>query len=341
MALIPVVIMACRTEEVPSSGRSGMETAQAGNGSVQEGFARADDGVRLYYRVIGDGPQVVVVPVGFYLESLLAPLATPERRLVFYDPRGRGRSDGVDPARVSLDHQIADVEAVRRALEIEQMALIGWSGLGMEMAVYTIRHPERVTRLVQVGPVPPRQTPWAEQGYATRARRYDAEAVRRLNERSDAGDFETDPAGHCRALNDVVLPALVATSSRYNRIPDVCVHQNEWPVNTGPLFEALLGSFGDYDWRDALESVTVPRLVVHGEEEAFPLEGSREWVRGFQNARLLVIPDARHFPFVDRPDLFFPAVDRFLRGDWPPEAEVVGFSAGVGDPGAGSAAGRR
>jgi pimeloyl-ACP methyl ester carboxylesterase len=323
-AFVSAVILGCRSEEVPSPGEPGGETAQAGSRSVQEGFAPADDGVRLYYRVIGDGPQAVVIPVGFYLEPLFAPLATPERRLVFYDPRGRGRSDAVDPARVSLDHQIADVEAVRRALGIEQMALIGWSGLGMEMAVYAMRHPERVTRLVQVAPVPPRQTPWAEQGYAARARRYDGEAVRRFDERLDAGDFETDPAGHCRALNNVVLPALLATPSRYNRIPDVCVHENEWPVNTGPLFEALLGSFGDYDWRNSLESVTVPRLVVHGEEEAFPLEGSREWVRGFQNARLLVIPNARHFPFVDRPDLFFPAIDRFLRGDWPPEAEVVG-----------------
>jgi pimeloyl-ACP methyl ester carboxylesterase len=35
------------------------------------------------------------------------------------------------------------------------MALLGWSGLGMEMAVYTIRYPQHVSRLIQVSAVPP------------------------------------------------------------------------------------------------------------------------------------------------------------------------------------------
>lgn len=290
---------------------------------IAEGYATANDGTRLFYRIVGDGPQTVVIPVGFYLEDALARLADDDRRLVFYDPRGRGRSDAVDPIRVSLDHQVSDVEVIRRALGIERMALIGWSGLGMEMAVYAMRHPERVTRLVQVAPVPPRNSPYAEQGYTTRSSRYDEELVRRFTKRRDAGEFEDDPAAHCRALNAVTTPALLADTSKLDEVPDVCVHENEWPVNTGPLFEALLGSFGDYDWRDELRALTVPRLVVHGDEEAFPLEGSREWVRGYENARLLVLRRARHFLFLDRPDVFFPAVERFLDGQWPESAKQL------------------
>lgn len=104
------------------------------------------------------------------------------------------------------------------------------------------------------------------------------------------------------------------------RLPDAREHENGWPVNTGPLFEASLRSFGDYDWREELASLDVPRLVIHGEDEAFPLEGSREWVRGHAKARLLLVPGARHLPFVDRPDVFFPAVESFLSGKWPQAA---------------------
>lgn len=312
LALIPA-LAGCTLPGQPRRAR--------GDAVARSGFAVADDGTHLFYRVVGDGPQAVLVPVGCYLEPLLARLATPARRLVFYDPRGRCRSDAVAPAQVSLDHQIGDVEAIRRTLGLETMAIVGWSGPGMEMAVYAMRHPDRVTRLVQVDPVPPRQTPWAEQGYATRTGRLDHDAVQRLRERVDAGDFAEDPATHCRTQNDIILPALLANPSRVGQIPDVCQYENEWPENTGPLFAALLASFGDYDWRGRLPSLTMPRLVIHGDEEAFPLEGSREWVRGAPNARLLIIPGARHFVFLDRPDLFFPAVDRFLDGGWPEAAE--------------------
>lgn len=306
--------------EDPNEGSAGPTALPQ---QAAEGFVTADDGTRLHYRILGDGLQDVVIPVGFYLEPFLDRLASPDRRLIFYDPRSRGRSDRVDPSRVSLDHQLSDLEALRRELGIERMALIGWSGLGMEMAVYAMRHPERVTRLVQVAPVPPRQTPHAEVGYATRASRYDTAAVRRLAASREAGAFDDDPASYCRALNAVFLPALVSDPSRLERLPDVCVHENEWPVNTGPLFEALLGSFGDWDWREELNGIDMPRLVIHGDEEAFPLEGSREWVRGHRNARLLVLPAARHFPFVDRPAAFFSAVNRFLDGEWPAEARAL------------------
>jgi hypothetical protein len=37
----------------------------------------------------------------------------------------------------------------------------------------------------------------------------------------------------------------------------------------------------------------------------------------------LVIPEAGHLPFVEKPDLFFPAVDAFLKGNWPDGAEEI------------------
>ncbi|MGH7566991.1 MAG: alpha/beta fold hydrolase, partial [Gemmatimonadota bacterium] len=122
--------------------------------SIEEGYAVMDDGTRLYYEIVGEGEPVVVVPMAMYLTEALAPLAE-GRRIVFYDPRNRGKSDAADLTTVSLDRQLLDLDQLRAGLGIEKMALIGWSGLGMEMAAYTVRHPERVTRLVQVAAVPP------------------------------------------------------------------------------------------------------------------------------------------------------------------------------------------
>src|SRR5690242_8008307 len=63
-------------------------------------------GVSLHYRVIGSGPDTVIVLHGgpglqsSYLLSVLDPLAR-DRTLIYYDQRGRGQSDLVDSSALS------------------------------------------------------------------------------------------------------------------------------------------------------------------------------------------------------------------------------------------------
>lgn len=306
-------------------GRADTDSQRAAGSALpsDSGFVAMDDGVRLYYRTIGDGPLDVVIPVGFYLEDALRPLASVERRLVFYDPRARGRSDAGDRSRVTLDRQLADLDAIRRGLDIDSMVLIGWSGLGMEMAVYTLRHPERVIGLVQVAPVAARDEPHNARAYAARAERTDTAALRSVRERAREGGFDDDPGAYCRALWQITGPVNFADPSFMERVPDVCHHPNEHPDSLGQLFRALLGSFAGYDWRDAVVGLPVRRLVIHGAADAFPLEGSREWVPVASDAHLLVLERAGHFPFLERADAFFPAVDAFLAGQWPAAVEAV------------------
>ena len=287
--------------------------------SVQSGHAAMEDGTRIYYEVVGEGEQVVVVPMAMYLSEALSPLAE-GRRIVFYDPRNRGRSDAADLATVSLDRQVRDLEALRAALRIEEMALIGWSGLGMEMAVYAIRHPERVTRLVQVSPVPPTAAMMASIG-DRRSGRVDRAAVAAVDSLAEAGAI--DSGEHCRRRRALTERANFEDPALAERVPDPCRFENEWPVNLWPYFEALLGSFGNYDWREEIGELQIPRLVIHGREDGIPVEGGRAWAAGFPAARFLEVSPAGHFPFLERPDVFFPAVGRFLDGEWPPEAIAV------------------
>lgn len=289
---------------------------------VREGFVTTADSVRLYYRVVGDGEPTVIAPLALFHVDRLDPIAR-GRRLVLYDPRGRGRSDAVDPSKVSSEHQLRDLEAIREVVGAEQVALIGWSGMGMELFVYARRHPEIVTRLVQLAPVPPRQTPYMEQMLENRRARIDIDALEELRARRDAGEFEDDPAGLCRAATRITGGANFADAAKAAERPDVCVHANEWPQNLGPYFEALLGSFGSFDWRPHLDSVTIPRLVIHGAQDPIPLEGNREWVASQPSARILIVEGAGHWPHYEQPDVVLPAIDAFLSGRWPSGSKSV------------------
>jgi proline iminopeptidase len=73
-----------------------------------------------------------------------------------------------------------------------------------------------------------------------------------------------------------------------------------------------MGSYGDWDIRAALKAVPAPTLVVHGEEESIPMDLVQEWVTSMPHATLMRVPRAAHFTYAERPDLVWPAVERFL-----------------------------
>ena len=44
---------------------------------------------------------------------------------------------------------------------------------------------------------------------------------------------------------------------------------------------------------------------------------ARKWATAMPNARLLELKGIGHFPYVEAPDAFLAAINRFLQGDWP------------------------
>jgi proline iminopeptidase len=299
------------------------EPDQAEDGA-REMLVSTEDGTRLFCRTLGTGEQTVIVPMATYHGDRFDPLAE-NFQVVLYDPRGRGRSDAVPPSKVSLDGLLMDLDAIRRAVGAEQTALIGWSSLGMELFVYALRQPGRITRLVQLAPIPPRRDPYVDQMIKDRDERSDGAALRKLEERRVAGEFENAPSELCREVNRLVWPAMFAEPSTMEEVPDVCFYPNEWPISLGPYLEVLLDSYGNYDWRPYLKSVEIPRLVIHGAKDNVPFGASREWVAGQSDARLMVVDDVGHFPHFEDPEGVLSAIDTFLSGEWPEGSEAVGL----------------
>ena len=66
-----------------------------------------------------------------------------------------------------------------------------------------------------------------------------------------------------------------------------------------------------------MNRITTPALVIHGTEDLIPLESSKEWVDTLPNARLLMIEGSGHYPHLEFPEIYYPAVDQFLKGEWP------------------------
>jgi pimeloyl-ACP methyl ester carboxylesterase len=105
--------------------------------SDDEGFIGAGEGPRLYYHVMGDGPDLVVVPAGSWVGAGFDDFRE-GRTFIFYEGRGRGGSDPVTGAsQVQPGYEEADLERVRAHFGPQRFSLIDWSANGDTVAVYT------------------------------------------------------------------------------------------------------------------------------------------------------------------------------------------------------------
>jgi pimeloyl-ACP methyl ester carboxylesterase len=114
------------------------------------GFAEVN-GTRLYYETAGRGPAVVLLHGGLNDSRLwdeqMGPLSK-RFRVVRYDLRGFGRSNA-EPVEF---WPTEDLRALLDFLKIGRATLVGLSLGGIVAADFALEHPERVGRLVLVGP---------------------------------------------------------------------------------------------------------------------------------------------------------------------------------------------
>lgn len=292
-----------------------------------EGFILVRPGLHLYTRVIGDGPEVVLVPNANWLAELLLPLAE-ERTLIFFDPRSRGRSSAVtDSRQLSLEDDVADLEMVRRFYGVDRASLIGHSYHAAMTALYALEYPRRVERLLQVCPITPRRPgEWALETPSVEELAFPP-GIPRLDELRRAGIDREDPVTYCRAwFHSFLLPAQMGdlTAAPLFPIEDVSSFPNEWPEHAlAVYFEHILPKMGSWDFRPRLAGLDLPVLVLQGDEDLVPIQASRDWAASCPDGRFLAIEGAGHHPYIERPQEFFPAAEAFLRGGWPAGAETV------------------
>ena len=299
---------------------------------VEQGFVTADDGVRLHYRKLGRGRPVAIYLHGGPGGSIynggceLAPLAR-HHAIVLYDQRGGGRSDLVsEAARLEVADHVADLDAVRRHFGARRIALIGLSWGSALATFYAAAHPENVSRLMLLGPMPIAKDPFDQQRWAAVASAAGPELMerrRRLSQEMQAANSPDEVAALCRRLQqEAPLPYSLDPARR--RSPNACDYPAEVIRNRGTVNRHTIASMGDWDFRPMLARIAVPVLILEGTQTVVPLESPRLWAQSAPHGRLLLVPDAGHEVGMDQPERVLAAARVFLGGRWPGGASRTG-----------------
>jgi proline iminopeptidase len=273
-------------------------------------FTRSIRGVQLFERRAGSGPAAVVLHGGpgadhGYLLPGFDALAT-GRTLIYYDQRGGGQSPVDRTVPVGWQEQVADLEALRETWGLDALVLAGYSWGGLLAMLYAAHHPERVSRLALVSPAPA----WRgarEMFEAEFTRRNMAPALQEERRQlRESGLRERDAAAYQRRLFELsVVP--------YFHDPALARDLTTFRV-TGRTQQEVWRSLDGYDLRPALRQLSVPALVMHGEDDPIPIAAARATAECLR-AEFHPLPRCGHVPYVERFDEFRMLLDRFLPRD--------------------------
>ncbi|ACL17218.1 proline iminopeptidase-family hydrolase [Methanosphaerula palustris] len=283
----------------------------------EEGFIQTPDG-KVWYRIVGGGSAGIPLLVlhggpGFphdYLEPLEA--LADERPVIFYDQLGCGRSDRPDdPSLWTIERYVDEVAAVREALGLKAVHLLGQSWGTMLAVAYLVR--EGPTGIVSaVLSAPYISTPrWiADQRAYLAAMTESVQEAVRVHEAS--GDFAA-PA-YQEAMTAYYQEHLCRLETRPDCLQrsmdgsSAAIYAQMW----GPSEFTVTGTLRTADLTDRLPSLTIPVLYTCGEfDEATPAT-TRFYQELTPDAGMIVLAGASHQHHLEEPEQFLAAVRRFL-----------------------------
>jgi len=292
----------------------------------QQGYVDAN-GVLIYYVEFGKGAPLVVLHGGpgadhTYFLPWLLPLAR-NHRLIFIDERGCGQSERLeDVTKYTVENMADDVEAVRVALGLGKIDLLGHSYGGVLAETYALKYQQHLNHLILNSTFA--STREMNEVLAREKAAMPPGKLKRLDEMEKAGLYgKGAPWEHDR------YPAEYETLAwgwgyfpfLYGARPDA----NYEPASNAPtnweLYREMWGSDGEFvidgnlksvEYVGRLHTIHVPTLIVVGDHDECAPGLSKEMHEKIAASKLVILPNSGHMNFEDQPRLWQQAVEGFL-----------------------------
>lgn len=215
------------------------------------------------------------------------------------------------------------MEALRLHFGLDRISILAHSYLCTAAILYAARYPDKVSRLILIGPMPPDQST----EYPPDLRSSDGvlEVFQARFAELHSRVAELASADFCQQAWALLRVLYVANAQDADRLHwAACDVPNEVGFMQ-PFMKYILPSLAALRFTaGTLANLTAPVLLIHGKlDRSSPYGAGRDWARILPNARLLTVDRAAHVPWIEAPALVDASIQLFLAGDWPPEAETV------------------
>jgi pimeloyl-ACP methyl ester carboxylesterase len=266
----------------------------------------------------GDGPPLLFIHGlgGIWQNWLLnLPVFMRTHRCIAVDLPGFGLSEELEEASIPGFARVVDKLCAE--LGIEEPVVIGNSMGGFVGAELAVRYPTRVSKLVLV----------AAAGLSTEylAREPLLAGARAFMVLTARGGLRGDSMVRRPRLRRLALQAVVRYPEKLSLPLATELVGGANAPGFIDSFEALL----TYSFRDRLERIEVPTLIVWGRNDMLvPVTDAQAYEHLIgENAHSVIFEDTGHLPMLERPSRFNDLLRSFLAGERDPETDVEGVSA--------------
>ena len=278
------------------------------------------DGVRFHYLVRGNGPLVIVQSVGWgmpgaFIWNDMGPHLEEKNTTIYFEPRGNGESSRpTDSATMTAKNMAEDLEHLRKHLGLESFpVLLGGSHAGAISLRYAERYPSRVAKLVLAstqimdGPPNTNTQDWIKKrqddpAYAT--------AVAKLLEIFGGAAPQTDE--EFGKSMDILLPWYFSNTSKAEIVRQAL-------RGTLPSIYAFQTNINDAKPENRLPHVSeagnieAKTLILLGDEDPMcSKEAAHAIGAGIRNSKLVIVPSAGHFSWIENPTVFWNEFNAFV-----------------------------
>ena len=264
-------------------------------------FVTMPDGVKLYYESTGNGKPLLFIH-GWTMSSRVwhyqVDWFAREYQVITLDLRGHGRSDNSE-GECTLISLTQDVSTFIKELRLDRLTLIGWS-LAVSLIV-RLCHSHRlpVDSLVLVDGTPcfvsredfPHGLPSPQ--------------VKKMLKRITS-NFP-------RALEEFHQMLLAPGEGKNgDKVWDLLTSESYLP--TWKTARDLLVALADEDLRSEIPAITLPTLLMHGDQDKIcPVGASRYMYEHLGDAAIALFPGAGHAPFLTQAEDFNQRLSEFVR----------------------------
>jgi len=211
----------------------------------------------------------------------------------FGDSRRQNTGRGL-PERESIQNYSDQVIRFLDELGIDRVLLVGHSMGGMVALKTAINHPKRISRVAAVGaPIVGDSLSW----------------LLKLTDRPVLANAFARAPWFRRYMFRMFL----------GETGDAAVHEilDDSMKSSSTTLRQAVGSMWRTDLRPELPRLSVPTLIVHGGRDEIVHPNQADLFDAIPSAEVVVLPESRHFPFLDEAELFNDILLRFLKQDVP------------------------
>ncbi len=250
--------------------------------------------------VVNGGPGLSHV---YMLQNDMWRRVARHRLVVFYDQRGTGASKRLQPnAPQTMDAQVQDLDAVRAALRLDKVAIVGDSFGGMIAMAYAAAHPDHMAKLVLSDSAAPS---WATMVHLLPDVFPDIE--QQDDDRQNQLGPTTDAAARASLLDHFRM-IFYAPAKRDTYI----AHMGDLGFEPA-VADALSKATANLDLTSSLPGFRFPTLVISGRYDmnVAPLTAWR-MAHEIRGARLVFFEQSGHLPSYEEPDRYQSVLEQFL-----------------------------